>query len=311
MADLNVTPLNTDLGAYYRQRKNEIMQKLYANEDARKLFTVVTGVQDEYVMTELEVQEMIQPYQSGWTPKGEVKFKPETIKVRPVKVDFPFTPKKLEATWLGYLKTNGSKPEEYPFVQYIYEQILVKVAREVNNVTINGVYVAPTTGTAGSAAAAFNGLLKVVTDAITASKITPITTGAITSSNVVDKIEAIVDGIPGDQRSQPLTMLMSPTLRTMYFRKRRGDFGSNIDYKAGEEMVDFTNVRIVSPTYMNASQRVIVTSPNNLLLLEDGVNEEENIIVQANRRELELMMDFKRGVGFGIIDGMVWTNDQA
>lgn len=311
MADLNITALNSDLGAYYRQNRAEILSKLYTAEDARKYFNVLSGVQDEYVMTEMEIQEMTQPYQSGWTPKGEATFKPETIKVRGVKVDFPFTPKALEASWIGYLKTNGSSPEEYPFVQFIYEKIIEKVARETSNCAINGVYVAPTPGTAGGALTSFNGILKVVTDAITATKITATATGPITDANVVTKVEQMVDSLPADFRGQELVMLMSPSVRQWYFRKLRGDFGANINYTAGNELIDFTNIRIVSPRYINASQRLIVTKADNLMLLEDGVNEEENIIVQANRRQLEVMMDFKRGVGFGIIKDYVWANDQA
>lgn len=311
MPDLNIAALNAELGAYYRQNRRDVLAKMYQAEDARKYFNVVSGVQDEYVMTEMEIQEMTQPYQSGWTPKGEATFRPEIIKARGVKVDFPFTPKSLEATWIGYLKTNGSSPEEYPFVQYIYEKIVEKVAREVSSCTINGVYVAPTAGTAGGAATSFNGILKVVTDAITATKITATVTGAITSVNVVDKIELLVDALPNEYRDQELTMLMSPSVARMYFRKRRADFGGNNDYKAGETLVDFTNVKIVTPRYMNGSSRLIVTKSDNLLMVEDGVNEEENILVQANRRQLEVMMDFKRGVGFGIIQDYVWANDQA
>lgn len=308
---LDLTALATALGAYYRDKRQEVLGKLYAAEDMRKYFNVVSGVQDEYVMTEMFLDELTQPYQKAWTPKGTATFTPEILKNRGVKVDFTLEPKALEATWIGYLKTNGSSPEEYPFVQYIYDRIIEKVARELNNTTINGVYAAPTPGTAGSAASAFNGILKIVTDAITATKITPVATGALSAANIRTKIEQMVDALPTEHRDQELVMLMSPSWARAYHRLNRTDFGANIDYKPGETMVDFTNVKIVTPLYMNGSSRLIITPAANLFLLEDGVNEEEKMIVQANRRELEVMMDFKRGVGFGIIEDYVWTNDQA
>lgn len=311
MADLNLTDLNVELGAYYRTNKAAIMQKVYEQEDLRKYFNVVSGIQDEYVVTELEMAEMIQAFQKGWTPKGEAKFSPEINKVRPIKVDFPFSPKNMEATWLGYLKTNGSSSEEYPFVAYIYDQIIKRVARDLNNATINGIYVAPTAGTPGTTLGTMDGLKKKIADAITASKIAPHATGVIDQANVVAKIEGFVDSLPTDQQNLPLTLVMSPTMRKMYFRARRGEFGVNMDYKAGEEMIDFTNVTIISPMNMNSSQRMIITPATNLLLMEDGVNEEEKMITQVNRREIEVIMDMKRGVGFGIIEGMVYANDQA
>lgn len=307
----DLSALASALGAYYRDRKQDVLSKLYAAEDMRKYFTVVSGVQDEYVMTEMLFDELTQPYQKAWTPKGTATFKPEILKNRGVKVDFTFEPKSLEATWIGYLKTNGSSPEEYPFVQFIYDKLMEKVARELNNTTINGVYAAPTAGTAGAAIDSFNGLLKIVTDAITATKITPIATGALSAANIRTKVEQMVDALPTEHRDQELVMLMSPSWARAYHRLNRADFGTNIDYKSGETMVDFTNVKIVSPLYMNGSSRMIITPAANLFLLEDGVNEEEKMIVQQNRRELEVMMDFKRGVGFGIIENFVWTNDQA
>ena len=307
----NLTALATALGAYYRDKKAEVLGKLYAAEDMRKYFNVVSGVQDEYVMTEMLFDELTQPYQKDWTPKGTATFTPEILKNRPVKVDFTLEPKALEATWLGYLKTNGSSAEEYPFVQYIYERLIEKVARELNNTTINGVYVAPTAGTAGAAIAAFNGLLKIVTDAITATKITPIATGALSTSNIRTKVEQMVDALPTEHRDQDLVLLMSPSWARAYFRLNRTDFGANIDYKPGETMVDFTNVKIVTPQYMNGSSRMIITPAANLFLLEDGVNEEERMIIEAEKRVINIMMDFKRGVGFGIIEDYVWTNDQA
>lgn len=311
MADLNISDLNSALGSYYRTNKKDIMAKLYKQEDARKIFNVVSGVQDEYVMTEIEAAEMMQAYQPNWTPKGEVKFQPEIIKVRPVKVDFPFTPKALEASWIGYLKTNGSSPTEYPFVKFIYEKLVERLVRDLNSVTINGVYVAPTTDVAGAARNAFDGLLQVKNKAILAGKITPIATGALTLANIVESVEKMIDGVDAEFRGDDLVILMSEAWRTAYFRKRRDPSFSNYGQASIDDaVIDFTNCKIVCPRYMNASNSLIITKPTNLLMAEDGVNEEENMIVQANRRMLEVMIDFKRGVGFGIADGYVWANDQ-
>ncbi|SFC95249.1 hypothetical protein SAMN05421780_11411 [Flexibacter flexilis DSM 6793] len=308
---LNLTALNAALGAYYRQKKAEIMSKLYSQEDARKYFTVVSGIQDEYVMTEIEIAEMMQPYQKGWTPKGSVNFKPEIIKNRPVKVDYTFNPKDLEATWIGHLKTNNSSPEAYPFVEYIYDKITERLKRDINKCTVNGSYVAPTPGVAGGAMTSFDGILKVTADAITAGKIVPTATGTISAANIVSKVESVFDSVNSEFRDGELVMLISPTHRRNYFRAKRGaDFQNDLT-AAANSTLDFTNCTMVSPMYMNGSNRIIITQKTNLLMLEDGVNEEENIIVQSNRRELEVMVDFKRGVGFGITEGLVWANEQA
>lgn len=287
------------------------MAKLYQGEDWRKRATVVSGVQDEYVMTEMEFAEVMQNYQEAWTPKSEAAFKPSTIKNRPVKVDFPFTPKKLEATWIGYLKTNGSKPTEYPFVQYIYEKLIERLKRDLNKCMVQGVYVAATPGVASPAMESFDGILEVRQQAVDASDMTVIATGAITTANIVTKVEQLVDGVDEDFKGLELELFMSEAWRTAYFRKRRDPSFSNYGQGSIDDaVVDFTNVKIVCPKYWTGDG-MIITPKGNIVMLEDGVNEEEDMIVQANRRMLEVMMDFKRGVGFGITKDYTWTNDQS
>jgi hypothetical protein len=309
MAGFDLTQLVSDLGDYYRVAKPEILSKMYAMEEWRKYFNVIPGVQDTYVMTEMEITEVIQPYQKGWTPKGDVKFTPETIKARDIKVDLPLDLKDMEKKWIGYLKTNGSSPEEFPFVAYIYQRIIERIARDLNKTVINGEYAAVTPGTAGAALASFDGILKVVEDAVTAGKITEHTTGALANATIIDQVEGMYDSLPADIKELDLVMLISPDWRRNYFRAKRADFGGNVDYQAANPVIDFTNTEMWSPTYMNGSDKLIITPKENLIGVEDGINEEDDIRVQMNRRTLELMVDLKRGVGFGIIDGYVFAND--
>lgn len=311
MAGFDLTQLVTDLGDYYRVAKPEILSKMYAQEEWRKYFTVIPGVQDTYVMTEMEITEVIQPYQKGWQPKGDVKFIPETIKARDVKVDLPLDLKDMEKKWIGYLKTNGSSPEEFPFVAYIYQRLTERIARDLNKCVINGKYVAVTPGTPGAALASFDGLLEVVDVAETAGKITEHATGALANATIIDQVEGTFDSVPGDIKELDLVMLISPDWRRNYFRAKRGEFGSNVDYKGANPVIDFTNCEMMSPTYMNGSDKLIITPRENLIGVEDGINEEDDIRVQMNRRTLEVMVDLKRGVGFGIIEGYVFTNDGA
>jgi hypothetical protein len=254
---------------------------------------------------------MIQPSQKGWQPKGAVSFVPEIIQNKKVKIDFQFDPSDLEPTWLGEMKTNGSSIEEFPFVQYIYEYITKRAIRDVNNCVINGVFVAPTTGVPGPALTSFNGLLKVYSNAITAGKIVPTTTGALTSTNIVNKVESVFDGVHADFREQALVLVMSPTHLRNYFRAKRGaDFQNDLGL-AANTMLDFTNCKIVAPQYMNGSNRIIVTLRENLLQIEDGVHEEEKLVIQQDKRDLVVLGNFKRGIGFGITTGYVWGNEQA
>lgn len=287
------------------------MRKMYTMDEARQYFTTVSDVQDEYVMTEIEAEEIIQPANShaDWTPKGGFNFKPEIIKVRDFKVDLPLKLKALEKKWIGYLKTNGSSPEEYPFVAYLLDYQLERIMRDLNKATIKGVYTPPTDGTPGAAIHSFDGIEKVYNDAVTAGKITVNPTGALLKSTIIDQVEETYDSVDSEFKDQELVMLISRDWRREYFRAKRGEFGQNVDYQAADPVIDFTNCRMVSPLHMNTG-KIMITPASNLLLCEDGVEEEMEIRSQMNRRTLELMVDGKRGVGFGITEGLVWGNDQ-
>src|SRR5436190_13989896 len=117
-----------ELGAYNRTRGKEIIRKMYLEDPTRGLFNVKSGIQDKYVLTQSETTEVIQGYQKAWTPKGDLVFKPNIIKARPVKVDFSFSVKDFEASWLGYLKTSGSSSDDMPISRFILEDI----SRQIN-----------------------------------------------------------------------------------------------------------------------------------------------------------------------------------
>jgi len=307
----NLTQLNNDLGAYYRQARQAILSKMYAVEELRNLVTVISGIQDEYVMTELEFDEIAQPYQKQWTPKGTGTFKPEIIKARPVKADLELDLKDLEAKWIGYLKTNGSSPQEFPFVQFIYQKIVERMARDLNKASINGVYSSPTAGTAGAANDSVDGFLQIISQAITDTKISPYTTGALSATSIIDDIEGFFDSIPTEMKELDLVLMMSPDWARTYFRKRRETFGNNQDYTSAKRTVDFTNTRIVTPTYWNGSDRLVITPAENVFMVEDGVNEEDEIRTQLDKRTINAMIDCKRGVGFGVLKDYVFSNDAA
>lgn len=315
----DITELAASLGAYHRTHEQELYSKLLNKEYSQRLFRTIPGIKDEYIADEFLLTEILQPYQKDWTPKGDPTFSPETLKARRIKIDMELDPVDLEKTWEGK-RIDGSLPEGQQLLEgYIMDQILIKAKKEIEySIAFKGVYAAPTAGTAGAANTSANGLLKTVTDAITATKITPVATGAITASNARDAFEQVFDGVDTDFQDQPLIALASGQLTRWYKRDYRAEFGPNQDYKGmnGEDKavyIDGTETQIVPIPGMNGSQRIIITTPENLLRVIDGTGEDGdlNLRFQVNRRIIEVLGDFKMGWGFGIIEGLAWANNQA
>ncbi len=319
MAGIDITALAASLGAYHREKAPELYSTLLEKERSMKLFRTISGVKDEWIATETQLTEVLQGFQKAWTPKGDVKFIPEILKARRIKIDLPLDPVDLEQTWEGK-RIDGSLPEGQELLEgYVMGEILKRAKKDLEyKALFKGGYVAPTPGTPGDADETMDGLLAIVAAAITATKITPIVTGAITATNAREKFEDVFDGVDPDFQDEPLIMLCSPTLLRWYKRDYRQEFGANQDYKTmSEELktveLDGTNCELVGCPGLAGSQRIITTVRENLVRLIDGTSEDANLNLrfQVNRRVIEVLGDFKMGVGFPIIKGLVWTNDQA
>ncbi|WP_126244118.1 hypothetical protein [Chitinophaga rhizosphaerae] len=318
MPGIDISALTASLGAYHREKASELYSKLLEKEYSMSLFSTIAGIKDEYIITETEVSEILQPYQKAWTPKGDIKFVPETLKVRRIKVDLPLDPIDLERSWEGK-RIDGSLPEGQELLEgYILSEVIKRIKKDLEfRLLFNGEYVAPTPGTPGGASTSFDGLLKIVSDAITAAKIVPVATGVLSQTNARESFEMVFDAVDSDYQTEQLVALCSPTLLRWYKRDYRAEFGNHQDYRGitGELQsvtIDGTNTEIVGCPGMAGSQRIVITKKENLKRLIDGTSEDSdfNLRFQVNRREIEVLGDFKMGVGMPIIKGLVWTNDQ-
>lgn len=316
---IDVTALNTALGAYHRAKSEEIFTKLLTKDYSMKYFRTVAGVKDQWVATEAEFTDMVQGYQKAWTPSGDPVFKAEIINARRLKIDWAFEPAQMEKTFEG-ARIDGSLIEGQDLLEgYIMDKIIQAVKKQLEYREIfSGVYAAPTPGTPAAAGTNIQGLRAQVAAAITATKITAIATGAITQATARDKFEQVFDAVPVDFQSEELLMICSPELARWYNRDYRAEFGTTNVYEGMKKeltqtALDGTNALITPCPGMAGSQRIIVTTPNNLVRVVDAIGEDNtlNLRFAVNRREIEVMADFKMGVGFPIIQGLVWANDQA
>lgn len=313
-AGLDLSNVTSLLGAYVRKYEKQIWQLVTQDIEFEKYMRKVSGVTDEYVITTGEVSELLQPYQNEWTPKGEADFLPRINKVRQIKVDY--TVNNLDdvyRTYLTFLATEGVDRKEWPLVRYIVTELMVpKMREELAVLSAKGVYAAPTPGAAGASIDSVDGILTVVSDEITATNLTPITTGAITQADIIDKIEEdFVDALPTKYKSMATPIFMAEEMKMMYWRAYRGEFGGNANYDGKQKVfVDGTKKEIIGIPELNGSQRMIHTTKNNMLCMYDKIMTPNSMEVQKDKRAINVLTDFKRGYGFGNLSE-VFVNDQA
>ncbi len=311
---ITIDSLAEHLNDHSRMFSQDIQTKTRLGLELEKILPQRSSTGEYYVVENAEVDEVLQPYQGTFTPKGTVTHAEQTIRVRPVKMDLQFTGVQLEKWWNSWMVSRfdpENDPMNWTFPRYILErEILPKFNDDLNRVAWLGEYAAPTPGTAGDAVDAVDGFKKVIADKITSLDIPAanvITTTALSASNARDKIELFLDSIPECITAKGGRILMSPTLRRYYFRDYRGEFTSQAaspfpnNNGTRDIMVDDYNVRLVSVATMAGSGRIVYLPngrENMVWVSRAGAPVYPQIIFKTKSRVLEMYATIYRGFGF-------------
>jgi hypothetical protein len=312
-AGIDLSDVTSTLGAYWRKFEKDIWKAITQEIVFEQYTTKISGVTDEYVSTLSSHTEFLQPYQKQWTPKGAVTFTPYINKVRNIKADITVDGlDDLYATYLAWMADESKTYKDYPFVKWmIMDHIVPGIRQEIEMMSCQGEYAAPTPGTPGGYMTSVDGILTIVANEITATNLTPITTGAITLANAVDKFEQFNDDLPEVYQNMAGDILCSPTLAKYYARDYRNTFGSTNDQLAKNNLkIDASNKRIVGIPGFEGSGRILFTPKANLITMYDKNTGLDKFDVQQFQREIYILGNFKRGYGFRTLDG-VFANDQA
>lgn len=309
----------TDLAASLTDQALEAKTDLYmtiVDDSAYDFFTVIPDVLDEVPLTQMLMDRILQPGgKKTFDPKAALSFKNRMGKVRNAKVDLQFTPEDIETmrrSWLGimYKSKNTLTPDNFPFSQYILDRVVKQFALDLKYAKIKGVYNA-----AGTAAIdVMDGLLTLVDADVTALNIPAanvFTGAAITSSNAVAQFEGVGHKPYGSQfySKVPMIMLAAPENILNYELNFRSTFGS-LPYNLGfdKKTIYGTNIELVAVEDMIGSDRLIVTQKENLIDLMDDPSNMGNIIIEKEKRNINIMMDIREGVNYAIAE-TIWTND--
>lgn len=111
---------------------------------------------------------------------------------------------------------------------------------------------------------------KIIADEITAGNIAGsnlITTGAITSSNAMTKVNAMVEGMTVAHRNLGGTVKVSPVVYANYLKEEKATFTAALTQKMGDgpkTVYGFPKWSIEECSWMQSSNRIIATQKNNL-----------------------------------------------
>jgi hypothetical protein len=182
-----VTPDLSALTTSFVKWGGKILRKHVNALRLGKGITTYRNVTVPVAMTKLSAKGNPRPYRENDDTSGNgAKFTDRTLTVNQSKWDFDVDPEQYRNKYLN--DVSG-----VPFYQFILDQVAKEYYAAINNsVLANGVYNAAGT-TAAAIATGWVTLLKALA---TATTITPVVVGAITSANAVTKVETFAEAQP-------------------------------------------------------------------------------------------------------------------
>lgn len=315
---VNISELADHLERHTRENPELLTQRLLGLDGVLDYATLLVDVVDEVPLTELFTNEVVQPGgKDTFNPKELAGFKQRIGKVRSAKVDMTLTPTRIDAMWRSWLgqqmRGTGADVYDIPFEQEIYNRIIDQVVDDMRmKVNYKGVYNA--SGTA--AADVMDGWIKKITDAIAADEIPAShlvpTPEAITSANALDKFELLVNIIPDKYWTNNMVAICSPATKRKYeqdYRNSHGALPYNTEFR--KTVLDGTEIELVAEPGLTGTDWIIVTERGNLVWMIDTLTKMAAPIIEKEKRNLHMLLDYKVGVDFGIAEKIWLYQDPA
>lgn len=257
---------------------------------------------DVYRFSNVKLNEIVQGFQKKFTAKGDVKFEPNEIRLRNLKIDLALYPDDVKGSWLGFLASLEEQArKEWPIVRYLLEnEIVPAIPNDLETQAyFKGEYKAPTSGTATTTAETMDGLKTIISAGITGSMNTIVLADAITKANAFDRVEDFVEGLSELlDKGVKMRVYMDPKILRWYHRDKRNTHGTDVNYDASKPTVDFTNVELIGLPSMAGETMMWATPVDNFLYIRK-VNGMKKPKVEESKREVFLMLDWWEGLGFG------------
>lgn len=306
---LNTTNLVTQFGDYYlNEGQNMDRLKAAIRQPAVTPGYAVPIIHDSdvYRTSNTSLGSIVQQFQKAFTPKGDLTFTPNEIRLKNLKVDLSLYPDDVKGKWIGFLQSlEVQERADWPIVRYLLEmEVIPQIPHDLEmSAYWKGVYTIPTPGTAGNAEDAFDGVRRLLNNGLADSTMNAITLSATPStSNIFDMVEEFAEkaAITNEALSSVKQRIyMSNKWFRAYLRDKRNTHGTDVNYTTtGINIIDFMdNVEIVGLPSMSGADYIWSTPVDNFLYLRKlgGLATPK---VEESKREVFLMLDWWEAIGF-------------
>lgn len=306
--------------AYVQEHGTELWSRIFYGFETAQLATVLEGVKGRYTLPLLTVgNDLAKRWTSTFGTENDNKavLGQRTIVTALNKAEFSFVPTEWESNYMGFLRRTGQDPYDFPFEAFILMKLNEKLRKEMEDAVWNAV-------AAGSPAnddvldETFDGFLHILADEITATNVTPVTTGSITSSNAVAKFRDMWATVDVAYKQAGLAILCSYTDYDNYLINYKDTYHQSpavvpvaSDYNGIQYEFGGGRTTIIPVPGFGSSRRVIMTPLDNLVIGMDGIND-LNWNVEQNHWTIDIFGAFRVGVQYRTVEsGVLVCNDQT
>lgn len=323
--------MNDDFLDYIKTYPNELESLFNEHFHIPEHWPRITGVADRLLTATVSVANVTQPRKARWSPKGDIVFKAEEMRVYPVQIDLQFNYwelQKIETNWLNGFNKEGSQAYKMSFIAFLIAEFLKKARQEDADVLVRGIHIETPEERDKEKAVSYlyrgDGLLKIIFDARESGKYRAFNLGAWSFSNCVDYIDNFITAIPENVRnSEQLQMILAPSKIRDYKRRYEQIFGGNTNYDGyPANPKDYPNIKFVPLSQLEGSDIIIVTTMDNIKVLEFKPEEKALFTIEKFLRDVYVFADYRLGIGINhiglaTVDGdplaltkqVIWTNN--
>ena len=301
----------TAFQGYVRTYSEDIYGKLFYGFPSAALVRTFEGIKGQHILTEAEVStSLARKWAKTFDPIATAAtFRPRTLSTVLNKADISIYPQDYEASYMGAMRQKGQNPADWPFSAYLLDQFIQSINSQFEVALWAGAV--PGVPTASDALQlTFDGVLEIIKDEITATTITPVATGALTVSNIIQKLRDMWAGVDIYMSFANYDLVRTAIKDTYKIDAAYVDINGS-SYQGIRFELGGGNTRIIPVIGMGASNRVIMMPAGNIAL---GIDSPSDVMFnsEAEIRELRFWMDFRMGAQLMMVKpGVVVVNDQV
>lgn len=269
---------------------------------------VIVGEKSTFKLNSLSNDIYLQAAACGWTVSGSTNFAQQEIVVDTLDLKEALCPKDLTTKWMSQLMKDGANVEEVPFESFIVESKTKKLSTVIEKMYWQG------DKTSGTGNLALVDGMEVFLDGKTSIYVEQ--TGATTISNVIDRIDAIVNAIPEEilDLADLAIYVGSDIYRTYVNALLKSQYpvsneSQNKPY-GKSFMIPGYNIEIVMTPGLTGTGDIYSSSKENFVFATDLTSDLENMDIwySKDNDEIRIKSSFRMGVGAHFPELVVHNN---